>query len=173
MDLKDCKVDLPYPEPMVEAKNPYYGQILMDDFSGYVSEFTEISLYSYQHFSAEESNFKSYAEIIKCISIVEMYHLELLAETIFKLGLVPKYRGSYSTWNQPWNGCFVDYSKDIIDMLNIDIKSEIDAINNYKYHISLINDKYICKLLNRIILDEQKHIEIFNKELKKVMKQQK
>lgn len=168
MNYKDCSVELPYPKPEVESTNQNYAMLLLDDYSGVVSEFTAVSLYTYQHFSATESDFKSYAELIKCISIVEMKHMELIAETIFKLGMVPAYMGSYSTMNQFWNGSFVDYRRRLKSMLNIDIKSEIDAINNYKHHISLISDKHIINLLKRIILDEEKHIVLFKRELSKI-----
>jgi Bacterioferritin (cytochrome b1) len=143
----------------------------MDDYSGFVSEFTAVSLYSYQHFIAEDSCLKSYSELIKCTSIVEMKHLELLAETILKLGFIPKYMGTHSTMGQFWNGGFVDYRRNIIDMLNIDITSELNAIRNYEKHISIIDDKYIKKLLRRIVADEEKHVELFKKELEKYAKQ--
>lgn len=168
MNYKDCSVDLPYPKPTVEGKNYNYAALLMDDYSGVISEFTAVSLYTYQHFSASQSEFESYSELIKCISLVEMKHMELIAETIFKLGFIPKYMGTYSTSNQFWNGSFVDYSRNLKTMLEIDIKSEVDAINNYKHHISLINDKHIVELLRRIILDEEKHISLFKKELSSV-----
>lgn len=168
MNYKECSVELPYPKPEVECSNRNYAMLLIDDYAGVVSEFTAVSLYTYQHFSASESNFKSYAELIKCISIVEMKHMELIAETIFKLGFVPEFMGSCSTMNQFWNGSFVDYRRSLKNMLNIDIKSEIDAINNYKLHISLIGDKHIVELLKRIILDEEKHIVLFKKELSKI-----
>lgn len=168
MNYKDCSVELPYPEPKIERINLAYGMLLLDDYSGFVSEFTAVSLYTYQHFSASENNFQSYAELIKCISIVEMKHMELIAKTILKLGVVPEYAGSCSTMNQFWNGSFVDYTRGLKNMLNIDIKSEMDAINNYRHHICLINDQHIVELLKRIILDEEKHIELFKEELSKI-----
>jgi bacterioferritin len=164
MDRPGCSLALPYPRPAVEGENNYYAQLLMDDYSGYISEFSAISLYSFQHFSAEDSKYESYAELVKCISIVEMHHMELLAETIFKLGITPKYRGSYSTMNHFWNGSFIRYRRNLTDMLDMDIQSEIDAIRQYKYHISIVRDKNIQDLLNRIILDEEKHLELFEQE---------
>jgi bacterioferritin len=46
-------------------------------------------------------------------------------------------------------------------MLSEDINSEMMAIENYKYHISIIDDKYIKKLLHRIIADEEFHVKLF------------
>lgn len=41
-----------------------------------------------------------------------------------------------------------------------DIQSEQKAIDNYNYHITLIQDRYIRKLLERIIIDEVLHIKL-------------
>jgi bacterioferritin len=89
-----------------------------------------------------------------------MKHLDLLGATIYLLGALPKYRGSYTTYGQYWNGYFVNYDKDLKDMIKIDIQSEKEAIKNYKRHIEMIDDRYIKKLLERIILDEEKHIKL-------------
>lgn len=56
---------------------------------------------------------------------------------------------------------FVNFTIYIREMLLEDIKAETKAIENYKYHISIINDKYIVELLNRIILDEELHLRLF------------
>ena len=68
------KLDIPYPEVMVEQKNPYYADLLSQDYAGGVSETTAALAYSYQHFNTFKSN-EGYSEIIKEISIVEMKHL--------------------------------------------------------------------------------------------------
>ena len=54
-------------------------------------------------------------------------------------------------------------------MLRSDIKIEEEAIRKYRYHISLINDKYIKALLYRIIEDEEVHIKCFNMLLNRVL----
>ena len=105
-----------------------------------------------------------FSEVLKKIAMVEMKHLELLGETIKLLGLDPKFKFI----DKPcfkityWNSSFINYDTNIKDMLISDIEIEKEAIKNYKYHISIINDKYIKKLLYRIIEDEEKHIECFN-----------
>ena len=54
---------------------------------------------------------------------------------------------------------FVEEKK---DMLKIDISSEEAAIKTYTLHKKLIDDKYIKEMLDRIIMDEKRHLEIFN-----------
>ena len=53
-------------------------------------------------------------------------------------------------------------------MLITNIKSEKMAIKNYEHHKSLIDDKYIKEMLSRIILDEKRHVEIFETLLKEL-----
>ena len=160
----NVKLDLPYPEIRIEGKNEYYADLLLQDYAGQVSETTAALLYSYQHFEKFNTN-KEFAKIIEEISIVEMKHLEMLGKLIKLLGKNPMYitcetRGDDCTF---WNAGYVNYETNLEKMLEIDIMSEQKAIRNYQIHKDMINDKYIKKILDRIILDEKRHLEIFNK----------
>jgi bacterioferritin len=161
------KIDLPYPEVRVEEKNPYYADLLSQDYAGMVSETTAVMQYSYQHFDKFKEN-KEFAEIIAEIAEVEMKHLELLGETIKLLGKEPVYKTCESERGDCvfWTGDNVFYKTDLKDMLNADINSEKNAIKNYEHHKMLINDKYIKEMLSRIILDEKRHVQIFEMLLK-------
>ena len=153
-------VHLSYPEPMIEKPNIHYANILLEDYAGAVSEFTAVSLYVYQHF-VSEGQFKDYAELIGGIAMVEMKHLELLGETIKSEGVKPMFINNARPLGKPWSPMYVNYATCIKKMLMEDIQSEQKAIENYKYHITLIQDKYIQKLLERIILDEELHVKLF------------
>lgn len=161
------KIDLPYPEVRVEEKNPYYADLLSQDYAGSVSETTAVMQYSYQHFDKFKEN-KEFAKIIEEIAGVEMKHLELLGETIKLLGKEPVYKTCESERGDCvfWTGDNVFYKTDLKDMLNADINSEKNAIKNYEHHKMLINDKYIKEMLSRIILDEKRHVQIFEMLLK-------
>lgn len=135
-------VNLPYPEPRIEMQNVQYANILLNDYAGSVSEFTAVSLYSYQHF-VSEGEYKDFAELIGGISMAEMKHLELVGETIKLLGIKPVYIDNACPPGRLWTGAYVNYTTFIKEMLMEDIKSELKAIENYRYHITLINDKYI------------------------------
>lgn len=158
---KRCSIKVPYPKPKVENTNITYGDILLEDYAGAVSELTAINLYVYQHVISEKI-FKHYADMIRSISIVEMKHLELLGETIKLLGVKPVFVSSFAPSGQLWTASYVDYTDHILDMILQDIESEKKAIAKYEEHIGLINDKYIIKLLERIIMDEKLHVKIFN-----------
>lgn len=159
-------VNLPYPKPMIEIQNKEYANILLKDYAGAVSEFTAISLYVYQHF-VSKGQYKDYAELIGGVSVTEMKHLELLGETIKLEGFKPMYIDNASPHGKLWSPMYVNFTTYIKAMLKEDIKAEQTAIENYRYHITLIKDKYIIRLLERIILDEELHLKLFSQEYEK------
>lgn len=162
----------PYPEPKVESENMFYANLLLQDYAGMASEFTAVSLYSFQHIVSEKE-YKDYAELIGGISMVEMKHLELLGKTIKLLGRKPAFiYCSCNEWEY-WKSSNVDYADNILDMLRADIRSESEAIENYKKHLEMIGDKYIRKLLDRIITDEKLHLKLFENMYNKYMMKEK
>lgn len=156
----------PYPEIKVLKPNPYYAELLFDDYAGVTSEFTAISQYLYHHFHFKEID-EELGELLENVAIVEMLHMEILAETIIKLGGDPIIRGSYSTYGSFWYGSFVYYGIELCERLKADIDSEYKAIEGYREHISMIDDPYVKAILERIILDEKVHIRLFNEALNK------
>jgi bacterioferritin len=170
-ELKHVKyfVKAPYPKIKVEEINVNYGDILLEDFAGSVSELTAINLYVFQHIVSEDI-FKDYSELIRGIAIVEMKHLDLLGGTIKLLGVKPVYINSFVPNGQLWNASYVDFSDNILDMIAKDIESEEQAIVQYESHINLIHDRYVRRLLERIVMDEELHIRLFNRLYKKYSK---
>lgn len=162
-------VKLPYPEPRVEKQSVHYANILLKDYAGAVSEFTAINLYLYQHFMSVKE-YEDYAELIGGVSMSEMKHLELLGETIKLLGVKPIYIDNACPPGRLWTPGYVNFTTIIKEMLMEDIQSESKAIENYRYHITLIEDSYIRELLERIILDEKLHLQLFNDIYKKYSK---
>lgn len=156
----------PYPEIKVVNKNPQYAELLMDDYAGMVSEFTAISQYIYHYFYFKKVD-EDLGELLEQVAINEMQHMDILGETIIELGGNPVIRGSYSTNNNYWNGSFPYYGCELCQQLREDIDSEYKAIENYRKHITLINDPFVKAILQRIILDEIVHIRLFNEALYK------
>lgn len=154
-----CALPAPYPEPQVLRPNPYYAMLLLEDYAGTISEMTAINQYFYHYLTLHQ--YHDLAELQECVSIIEMYHMELLGETIRLLGVPPEYRTL--TNNKPvyWNASYVYYGFSICDKLSADIAAEKSAIQQYRLHQNLIDDPYIKALLERIILDEQHHLNLF------------
>ena len=92
-----------------------------------------------------------------------MKHLRILGELIKALGLNP-YFISYNNKDViPWNSNCVNFTLNYRNMLVSNINGENKAIENYKQFLTETDDENIKKIIDRIILDEQKHVEIFSK----------
>lgn len=166
---KAYAVDKPYPELKVQGMNPFYASLLMDDYSGYVSEMTAITQYLYHHHYFQMVD-KELAKVVRGISIVEMHHQEMLAHLIIMLGGDPRYGGTQSTCCQYWSGMFPAYGHGLCERLQLDMSAERDAIRNYRYHIQLIHDPCIQAVLERIILDEEHHLKLFGEQYERLCK---
>ena len=149
-----------YPPIKVREYNPRYAQILSESLAGATSELTAITLYLYQHHDAEE-RFPEFSSALEDIAIVEMHHLDLLAQLIKLLGGDPRYCGSCGT---QWSARNVNYlTGDPYKQLVADIEAERAAITQYRQQVIQICDPYIQKILERIIQDEQDHLRTFER----------
>jgi len=164
-----CAYPVPYPSVRVTAPNRQYAELLLEDYTGIVSEFTAINQYLHHHFTLKGIN-EEVADLEECISLVEMHHMELLAETIRLLGVDPRYRVLRNNQEIYWNAAYVYYGYNVCDKLAADIASEWAAIAAYRDHLQRIGDPYIKELLERIIQDEYHHIRLFNEAMQKYCK---
>lgn len=160
--MTEYRVNLPYPEVESGPDNKRTVLLLMEDYAGMISELSATCQYVYQHIVLEESA-REVAEALKHISIAEMKHLELLGEAILALGGNPLYasRGRF------WNARNVSYVTRVRDVLTENISGEKSAIRQYRRHIEQTGNQSVRRLLERIILDEELHIRIFNELLEK------
>lgn len=166
-DIYKCAYPAPYPPVMVSRTNDYYAKLLLEDYAGQISELSAITQYSYHHFVLEEKA-PDVADLLLCISLVEMHHLEILAETISLLGIDPRYRTiEDNNIEVYWNAQYVFYGNGLCDRITADIAGEWAAIESYRRHKQMINDPYVKAILERIILDELHHINLFNRMLGK------
>ncbi|MEN6413110.1 MAG: ferritin-like domain-containing protein [Veillonellales bacterium] len=155
-----CALPDHYPEPKVIQPNFFYATLLLEDYAGNVSELTAINQYMHHHFMFDDQ-YEDLAELEECIAIIEMHHLELLAESILLLGVDPKYRTITNNCPIFWDASYVFYGADICDRLASDIAAEKQAIKQYRKHHFLIEDIHIKGLLERIIKDEEYHLKLF------------
>lgn len=156
-----------YPEIKVQSQNPYYAELLIDNFAGPVSEMSAAGRYMYQHFLTDEES-EELASTFKGIGVIEMLHMETLAELIIKLGGNPIFRGSESTNFNFWSAGFVYYGCNLYDRLLKNIEIEQAVIANYHHKAMLIDDPYVKAVLQRIALDEEVHVKIFTDILQKI-----
>ncbi len=168
-EMLRCAYPAPYPPVRVVAPNRQYAELLLEDYSGNVSEITAVKQYLYHYFVLKGTN-REVAELMECVSLVEMHHMELLADTIRLLGVSPRYRVFRNSQEIYWDARYVYYGFTLCDQLAADIAAEWAAIAFYRDHQQRIADPYIKELLERIILDEYHHIKLFNEAMQKYCK---
>ena len=153
----------PYPSIQVECPNPEYARLLLDDYAGMVSEMTAINQYLFHHFDMPQE-LADVAQMLEDVAIVEMHHLEILAELINLLGQPPMYMDGQGLF---WNASYVPYLTGCpCEQLKSDIQAEQIAIETYRRHMELIDDRYIKEILARIIMDEELHLHLFSEAYK-------
>ena len=162
---------IPFPPIKVERVNLEYANLLLNPLASSVeSELQAITQYIYH--SKTISN-ETISKALLSIALIEMGHLDALSELIPLLGGKPFYQNSNNNFWMAGNIAYVDkknYDKHIDndknDNSNIKLKLENDinaekaAINGFYLLLKTIKDKYIEKILIKIISDEQVHVKI-------------
>ena len=89
-----------------------------------------------------------------------MMHLDMLMHAISLFGGVPKYDDSQGVF---FNTVNMLYPLKLKEMLDLNIKGETLAIENYKMAIPRVQNQSLKMLFERIIEDEERHLSIFKK----------
>lgn len=181
LETLPCQSDMPFPPIKVEKKNLEYATLLLDAFASSAdSEIQAITQYIYHSKTISNSTI---SKALMCISLIEMHHLDVLGELISMLGGKPFYENSnknfWMTGNIPYIDKNIIYEKGHSNSddnkeitrrkMEANIDSERNAINEYKRLLKNIQDKYIEKIIVKIISDEQTHIKIFEKLIDKYL----
>ena len=147
----------PYPPIKVREENQFYANLLKLDYCGSVSELTA----AVQYIHGENSlccRQCSVAKTIVGMAVAEMTHLQKLGEMILLLGGHIDFSIKTRTGTQMWTPEYTNLANDEQKILEANLASERAAIEQYKQHISMIEDDYVNALLERIIQDEEYHI---------------
>lgn len=152
----------PYPPVCVREQNRGWAQLLAQPYAGPASEFTATSRYMYQSMVFERTH-PQVTQSLQCIAQVEMDHLQTLGELICLLGGDPVIGAPGRRGFQWWNGTMPGYQRHVPTALRENIAAEQGAIRGYRQLCHKICDPYITAVLERIILDEELHIRIYEK----------
>ena len=98
-----------------------------------------------------------------------MYHLEILGKLIIKLGGNPGYWINKKDKKLNWSPHFINYGLNVTEMINYDINDEKVAIKQYISTQKKIDDSNIISIIDRVILDEEVHIQILTELSKKYL----
>ena len=129
---------------------------MLDNMGGVKSEMNAVSLYFYNNLVTQK-----YEKIALCfhkVSIVEMHHLSIFGQLAWnkrKSKTMARERNRKVFWSPAYN----EYSMDLGDLLINAINSEKITIKKYHRQAECIQDPNIIAILNRIILDEEKHVK--------------
>lgn len=156
--IKPLKVDLPYPDLECIEKDLYTGRVLSFAYATQESELGAILQYTYHSFCFSLFD-KSCQELLESIAMVEMEHLNLLGRALAKLGINPLFVHQPPLKQNFFNTGTLAYVTEKSKMLKANLEGELNAIAGYKKIISLITNKKIIELVNRIIMDEELHVK--------------
>lgn len=150
----------PYPAIQVCEPNRMYAKAMLANVGSCNSEMSAVALYFYNSTITKEC----FSEISTCfhkISLVEMHHLSIFSQLAYLCGADPRLWSFYGGHTRYWSpGCNF-YSTDLSSLLKNAISGEKKAIEQYRQQLHWIQDCYIHEILERIIVDELHHIEIF------------
>ena len=156
-DEIEVKINKPYPEIENAQDDIYTVSVLKNLATSKHGELGGVLQYIYQSVVADKV-IKEIGAIFEEIGIVEMMHLDMLMHAITDFGGNPKYEDGQ---NAPFNVSGINYSIRLKEMLENNINEEEFAIRAYTQAIQKVNNPSLKKLLERILEDEERHLEIF------------
>ena len=160
----EIRIDQPYPEIVNVEQDAQTIAVLKNLATSKVGELNAVLQYIYQAVISHDIN-EDISSVFEEIGIVEMMHLDMLMHAIRMFGGVPRYEDSNGNL---YNVSAINYSLKLKDMLTNNIKAEKEGIEAYKRAKNIVKNQSLKDLFDRFILDEQKHLEIFNKILNTV-----
>ena len=166
--MKPLICDLPYPSTDTLTKDVRSGQIISFAYATLRGELTATLQYVYHHFYFDEIE-KTDAEILMAIAKAEMIHIDILGTAMLKLGVSPRYVQMPNT-NNFYNTSTVSQSKTAQKMIMDDIQGELNAIADYQKMLFILKNEQVEAIIQRIILDEQLHLEKLKEMLTKYSK---
>lgn len=126
--------------------------LLYDLYAGRFSELTNVTTYVYQSVITKNCNL---TQFFQGIAISEMNHLNLLANAIFTFNADPVFAGKHSYFS----GSYTNYERDLGEIILSDLQNEKEGIASYKNLANITLNGSLSELLNRIVLDEELHVE--------------
>ena len=157
----DVKIELPYPPIQADSHNPEYAYAMLSNIGSSNSEMSAVSLYFYNSVILNP-DYADFAQCFHQVSLVEMHHLEIFSTLAYQMGLDPRLWYAKNQRECYWTPAYNDYPRRIREVIENSIKGEEAAVEKYRKQADTICDAGIVEILNRIILDEEHHIQIFH-----------
>ena len=148
----------PYPEVRAEGKNRQYGQAILSNVGGGVSEMGAVARSLYGRVTQEGK--PEVAECLGHIAVVEMRHLSIFSELARQLGEDPRLWSPFRGGRRYWTPEYLRYPRRLDQLLRYAVEEERSTIQKYSRQLLWIKDENITANLRRIIADEEVHVEI-------------
>lgn len=150
----------PYPPLKVERQNLTYAREMLLNIGSCDSEMSAVASYRYNSTILWERQ-PEIAQIFHKISMVEMRHLNSFTRLAFLLGCDPRLWTDSGRRPCYWSPACISYPARLEVILKNALQGEKNAIAAYRRQAEFICDAYVTDVLNRVILDEQIHCQIF------------
>ena len=158
---------IPYPPVCAESCCKDYAWAMLSNIGSDNSEMSAVSMYFYNSVILKP-DYADFAACFHSISIVEMHHLDIFATLACQMGLDPRLWSMENHDLCYWTPSYNHYPQMLCELLENSIQGELAAIQKYTRQAETIRDTNIKDNLNRIILDEQHHIELFQSMLREI-----
>lgn len=145
----------PWPVLTVREPNLHDAALLAEDYAGADGEMTAALQYIYHH--TVTNRYPDVAEALEKISVVEMMHMEKLANAMLQLGGDPRFAARKTAWTAD----NVQYGGSLAEALHADLAAEYAAIRHYQAHMRAVREPGVRELLARIVRDEEVHVRCF------------
>jgi len=146
----------PYPPVKAGGKDRRYGQAMLSNVGGGVSEMGAIASYLYGRFTQRPE----VADCLGHIAMVEMHHLSIFSELSRQLGEDPRLWSPFQGGRRYWSPEYLRYPKRLDQELCYLLEDEEAAIRKYTRQAEWIRDANVVENLRRIIADEEVHVKI-------------
>ena len=150
----------PYPPVRVQEPNPRYAAAMLANIGSCNSEMSAVSLYFYNSVILKE-RCPDMAEQFQKIGLVEMHHLNIFSSLACLLGADPRLWSQTGRCMKYWSPGCNQYPKGLLPLVQNALQGERAAIAEYRKQAGWIQDPCIVENLNRVILDEERHVAIF------------
>ncbi len=163
--MKPLILDLPYPSAADLTTDVRSGNIISFGYATLKGEISAVLQYVYHRFYFGIIN-KEDADALMSIALAEMRHIDILGEAMLRLGVSPRYVQCPNTYAY-YNTSQVSKATSPAKMLMDDVESEMNAIADYQKMLFALKNEQVAAIIQRIILDEQLHLDTFKKLLEK------
>jgi Mn-containing catalase len=166
----------------IEAPNPRFAQLLLEQFGGATGELTAALQYWVQSFHCENPGIR---DMLQDIALEEFGHLEMVGKlieshtknvdqtqaytsTLFAVrGMGPHFLDSQG---QAWSAAYINEGGDVVRDLRADIAAEAGARQTYEALIKLAPDPGTKETLVHLLTREISHTKMFMKALESLGK---